>query len=288
MILNTTHRTVYRYASASVDSHNEVRLRPLTDEFQTCLSFKLTTAPAAVVSYFSEPGGVVDAFSVAAPHQELVIVGQAEVETHTTDPFEGIDLITDDWHFYDRADVRNRFAEFLAPSKYTEPTPGVAVVTKGLLVDRVGSVARFLLALNAYIHDEFDYVPGATDVHSKLVEVFDLRAGVCQDFTHVMIACCRMAGVPARYVSGYLYCGGNPALRGNQATHAWLECPMPSGRWLCLDPTNDLLANDRYVRIHVGRDYADVTPTRGVYIGGPGIGLDVSVQVERAADRCRG
>ncbi len=88
-------------------------------------------------------------------------------------------------------------------------------------------------------------------------------------------------GVPARYVSGYLYVAGVEGLRGEQATHAWVECLLPSGRWLGVDPTNDVLVNDRYIAVHSGRDYSDVTPTRGVYIGTPAKSLDVSVQVDR-------
>ena len=161
------------------------------------------------------------------------------------------------------------------------PATRVDAITSSVSNRRAGSVAQFLLGLNAYIHDAFDYVPGATHVHSRLEEILDLGAGVCQDFAHLMIACCRSAGIPARYVSGYLFCGGHPEYRGNQATHAWLECPTPDGRWLSLDPTNNLLANDRYVRVHVGRDYADATPARGVYIGAPGAGLEVAVHVDK-------
>ena len=285
MILKTTHRTAYHYTWPSVDSHNEVRLHPLTDEFQTCRAFNLSITPTAFVSHFSEPGGVVEVFSVTAPHNELVILGEAEVETLTGDPFEDVDFLTDDWAFYAREEVKERFAEFLAPSHYTQPNSGVTEMANQLLAGPRGSAAQFLLNLNSTIHDALNYVPGATDVHSKLEEILQLKAGVCQDFAHLMIACCRTAGIPARYVSGYLYCGGHPELRGNQATHAWLECPMPSGRWLAFDPTNNLLANDRYVRVHVGRDYADVTPTRGVYIGAPGAGLEVSVQVDRFETR---
>ena len=102
-----------------MDSHNEVRLRPLTDAFQTCRAFRLTTTPPALVSHFTEPGGEVDAFSVTEPHTELAIVAEAEVETFATDPFAGVDLLGDDWEFYRREDVRACFAEFLAPSHYT-------------------------------------------------------------------------------------------------------------------------------------------------------------------------
>jgi transglutaminase-like putative cysteine protease len=96
-----------------------------------------------------------------------------------------------------------------------------------------------------------------------------------------MLACVRALGIPGRYVSGYLFGGQASGVRGDQATHAWLECRLPDGRWFGLDPTNALVANDHYVRVHTGRDYADVTPTRGVYTGYRATTLDVSVHVER-------
>lgn len=264
----------------SVDSRNEVRLRPLSDEFQRCNNFRLATSPNATISSYEEPGGRVDTFVVPTAHSELSILAEAEVETLLHDPFANVDLLTYDWAFYRSEATKSRYAEFLHHSHYTQPHPGVGELTNTALALNHGSVAQFLINLNGTIHDSFRYVPGATDVHSTLGEVLDLGAGVCQDFAHLMLACCRMAEIPARYVSGYLFCGGDPALRGNQATHAWIECPLPNGKWFSLDPTNDLLANDRYVRVHVGRDYADVTPTRGVYLGAPGAGLTVTVDVE--------
>jgi transglutaminase-like putative cysteine protease len=143
------------------------------------------------------------------------------------------------------------------------------------------AVVDFLLKLSRHLFESFSYDPDVTHVHSTVDEVLELGAGVCQDFAHVMIGCCRTQGIPARYVSGYLYSQQGSDMRGNEAMHAWVECALPDGRWLALDPTNNLLANDLYVRVHVGRDYSEVAPTRGVYMGTPAQSLEVTLSVER-------
>ena len=141
------------------------------------------------------------------------------------------------------------------------------------------SAASFLLRLNEHLHGYLSYDPDATHVYSTLEDVVAACGGVCQDFAHFALACARSAGIPARYVSGYLYGGPGSYLRGESATHAWFECLLPGGRWLALDPTNNLVAGDHYIRVHVGRDYTDVSPTRGAYVGCPASKLDVSVKV---------
>ena len=148
------------------------------------------------------------------------------------------------------------------------------------------------------IHAHFEYTPGATTVDTPLPDMVAARAGVCQDFTHLMLAVCRRQGIPSRYVSGYLFTGEQAAsdqtqrlsqeaagsrersgLAGGDATHAWVECLLPNGRWYGFDPTNNLLANDSYITVHHGRDYDDVTPLRGVYKGATETTLEVSVRV---------
>ena len=148
------------------------------------------------------------------------------------------------------------------------------------------------------IHSDFAYTPGVTTVDTPLQDVVAGRAGVCQDFTHLMLAVCRRQGIPSRYVSGYLFTGEQAAsdqtqrlsqgsvagrarsgLAGGDATHAWVECLLPNERWYGFDPTNNLLANDSYITVHHGRDYDDVTPLRGVYKGASEAVLEVSVRV---------
>jgi transglutaminase-like putative cysteine protease len=233
------------------------------------------------VFHYDEPGGTVHYFGVRSAHPILEIVAEALVETHVENPFEGLNLLEADWEFYESDATRQANTEFLTESPYVTLNEEVRQIAEDVRATSNDAVADYLLRLAHWIHEALTYDPDATHVHTKLHEVLVIRAGVCQDFAHLMIACCRVLGVPARYVSGYLYVGGVDGMRGEQATHAWLECLLPNGKWLAVDPTNDLLGNDRYVAVHKGRDYSDVTPTRGVYIGTPAKSLDVAVNVDR-------
>jgi transglutaminase-like putative cysteine protease len=281
MILRAVHKTLYSYSMPSIDSHNEVRLMPLSDENQTCLGFDLKIHPRTRVLSYDEPGGTVHYFGIRAAHPTLEIAAEAEVHTLIEDPFEGVNLITPDWAWIDEPHTKQTNAEFLVESPYIAFSADLREIAARARRNSDGIIAGFILNLSEWIHKSLRYDPDATHVHSKLDEVLTLRAGVCQDFAHLMIGCCRHVGLPARYVSGYLYVGGAVELKGEQATHAWVECRLPSGRWLAVDPTNNLLVNDRYIAVHTGRDYTDVTPTRGVYVGAPATSLDVTVQVDR-------
>jgi len=275
------HETQYRYRTLSFDSHNELRLQPLTDEHQSCASFSVETDPSAPIFSLVEIGGPVHFFNVRAGHDHLNITACSEVRTSSADPFRGVNLLDDDWAFYDTDMCRQRYAEFLCPSPYAISHPRATEMAEGAKLRCAGSsVATTLIDLSRYIHEEFTYDPDVTQVHSTVAEVLELKAGVCQDFAHLMISCCRSIGIPARYVSGYLYVGAT-RMRGHGAMHAWLECPMPDGRWLAIDPTNNLLQTEQYIRVHLGRDYTDVTPTRGLYMGAPALSMDVKLSVLR-------
>jgi len=281
MILRATHKTLYSYSMPSIESHNEVRLMPLNDWTQSCIEFHLRVNPHCRVFSYEETGGTVHYFGVRSAHPILEIIAEAVVETKLENPFDGLNLIEPDWQFYQLHSTLQDNAEFLSESPYVVCNQEVQDIANGVRDSSNDTVVDYLLKLAHWIHEALTYDTDATHVHTKLHEVLEVKAGVCQDFAHLMIACCRSMGVPARYVSGYLYVGGTDGMRGEQATHAWLECWLPNGKWLAIDPTNDLLVNDRYVAVHTGRDYSDVTPTRGVYIGTPAKSLDVSVSVDR-------
>ena len=282
MILSAVHRTTYEYPISSVESHNEVRLMPLTDAFQRCLHFNLQVTPPTKIFSYEDGCGTVHHFSLRNPHRSMDIVAVATVETLLTDPFNDLNLLEPDWEFYDADSTRQGYVEFLSPTTYVPLLPEAYRIAADVRRPNT-SVVRFLLDLTNRIHSLLAYDQGATQVHTTLQEVMSLRAGVCQDFAHMAIACCRSQGIPARYVSGYLYGGPGLAMRGEQATHAWLECLLPDGRWLALDPTNNLLASDHHIRVHIGRDYSEVSPTRGVYVGAPASKLEVSVTIAAAA-----
>jgi transglutaminase-like putative cysteine protease len=285
MLLRAVHRTVYRYRTPAFDSHNELRLMPLSDACQTCEAYELVIRPGAAVHAYQEPGGTVHHFGIREPHFELEVLSQSTVETHLANPYDGLNLIEDDWNAWTSASMRQSFAEYLTESPFVSFSPAVEALARALVAElraECPAVGAFLVALSERIHALLDYQSGLTNVHTTLDEVLELKAGVCQDFAHLMLAVSRLAGIPARYVSGYLFGDGEDPMRGDHATHAWVECPLRDGSWLGIDPTNNLLANDHYIKIHTGRDYSEVTPTRGVYVGTPATSLEVQVWVERA------
>ena len=276
MLLRALHRTTYRYPFASRESHNEVRLKPLDGPFQRCLAFDLWVDPATNLFSYVEQGGTVHHFVVRTPHTALTIEAETTVETLLANPFEGLNLVERDWG--EEAILAERYPEFLAST----PRVPILDVAREIAdsVPATESVAAYAILLGERIHDLLLYDPDATHVNTPLGYVIEHRAGVCQDFAHLTLACLRAKGIPARYVSGYLY-AGSEGLRGDEATHAWVECALPGGRWLGLDPTNRCLANDHHIRVHTGRDYDEVPPTRGIYTGPLAERLEVAVRVER-------
>lgn len=299
MRLRVIHVTRYTYPTPAQDSRNEVRLMPLSDSDQTCLDFRLNTLPPARIFAYDLPTGRVHHFNIREPHEELTITAESLVVTHRHDPFAGLQLASDDGAFYTREGVRRRYIEYLTPTERVPFYPEL---------DRIAAVARrragantasFLIALTRLLHRVFTYAPGAGSSPAHLLEQ---KQGICRDFAHLMLGVCRKQGIPARYISGYLFTGrrATPAepldgdleqgrrpeegrLLSGDAMHAWIECLLPDEGWHGFDPTNNLLANDAYIKVHYGRDCGDVPPVRGVFRGPAGHSLDVAVRV--VADR---
>ena len=283
-----THRTAYTYASPVHESFNEVRLRPASDEHQTCLAFDLAIDPPATVIVFDDYyGNAVHDFSVPYLHDHLSIEATSDVVT-----FAGVDrpLSGPQRNEPDRSPpvaglagdtaFADDHAEFLFPSTYVACDETTAGLTRELLSrDSAASAYAFLREAATYIRERLDYRVGSTTVHSNVAEVLAVGSGVCQDFSHVLIDLCRHAGLPARYVSGYL---GDVA--ASEASHAWVEAFVPPYGWVGVDPTSGGPCTGRHVKIAVGRDYADVTVVRGTYRGGMFAELDVAVRSEVVGD----
>lgn len=300
MRLRVCYATRYLYPSPVTDSHNEVRLMPTNDEEQTRLQFQIVTRPPVPIFNYALPSGRVHNFNLRARHQELALTAEALVLTHRRTLFTDNDTLELDPAYYARADVMDRYAEYLAPTRRVPLLPEVDFLAEQAQQEAEGpSPGDYLRALTNAIHGGFRYLPGSTTVDTPLLDMVAARAGVCQDFTHLMLSVCRRRGIPARYVSGYLFTSERAetdeppqrlaqeasglrersGLSGGDATHAWVECLLPNDRWYGFDPTNNLLANDSYIKVHHGRDYDDVTPLRGIYKGAGEAMLEVSVRV---------
>jgi transglutaminase-like putative cysteine protease len=269
------HRTGYQYGSPARASYNEVRMTPATAGGQHLLTSRLDIRPdARPMRYVDYWGTQVHAFDIHVPHTELMVTATSVVETAgpVTAPEVG-------WDTLSSAAVRDRFAELLAPSKYAVAEDEVDTVARSLRA--AGSPAETGRAAVHWVNETLDYVRGATSVGTTSAEARGLGEGVCQDFSHLALAVLRSAGLPARYVSGYLFPGTEPVLDVPVAaeSHAWVE--FWAGEWLPLDPSNLSEVAERHVLVARGRDYADVRPLAGVYSGPAAQALGVSVELTR-------
>jgi len=280
MKLQIHHRTHHAYASPVRDSFNEARLEPVDSERQTRQSFLLRVLPSTRLShYYDFYHNCVHVIDLAAPHQELTVEATSIVETHEV-PLLPEDATPAPLSLLSACASLGECFDFLQPSTYVSLTPEAGQLARDLATGH-SDVWQVALAVARHIHAEFAYLPAVTHVHTTMQEALRLRRGVCQDFAHVMTGLCRALGIPARYVSGYLYNGPADRLKGAQATHAWVEVFLPGIGWRGLDPTNAQQANSRYVKIASGRDYGDVSPLRGTYRGTAQRKLTVEVLVTR-------
>ena len=287
------HVTEFRYDGPVSESYNEVRLRPMHDERQSCLSFRLGISPAVrSVAYRDAYGNWVHQFSLSVPHRYLRVEGDSVVLAHDPEPLTGDSGLLADLDSHKEALVEDHY-DFLAPTDYVPHPPQVRELVQAAESSSGGTLLGFIQAASDLIHHRFQYVKGATHVHSSVEDSLRLGAGVCQDFAHLFLAVVRMRGVPGRYISGYLVptpaaAAGKQSVEevvGGQASHAWAEAYLPAaGGWVALDPTLGKPVGQRHIRVAWGRDYGDVAPVRGVYKGHAGQRLSVNVRVRPALD----
>ena len=295
------HSTEFIYDGPVYESYNEVRLRPMHDDQQSCLSFRLVTQPASRGSSYKDGyGNWIHQFNLLPHHRRLRIEAESVVLVHEAPaPEPGAMSLSE----FDAAcpDLLDEHFDWIAPSAYVPYLPALAEISKAAEQSCDGTVAGFAQAASDFVHNNFVYMKGATHVHSSVQDSLALRAGVCQDFAHVLIGALRMRGLPARYVSGYLVSGSaGPGAKqeeviGGQASHAWVEAFLPGSGWIGIDPTLGKPIELRHIRVAYGRDYGDVPPVRGVYKGRAGQSLSVDVRfrpeldeagLEQIAERC--
>lgn len=277
--LAVRHRTVFQYAGPVRNSVNTLHLEPRDFRFQKTLSAFIKVIPTTRLRRFDDLfGNVTHHFEIGGEHSKLEIESMVKVRN--------LPLSISDRGYgegaeaYDDPSIRERCGQYLLESRWVSLKPEIWKQALDLTIAET-AVFEKAAAIMRWIENEFTYEPGTTDVETHLEQAFALRKGVCQDFTHVMIGMCRTIGLPARYASGYILTGGRESLVGAQASHAWCEVYLPETGWIGFDPTNAVLADQRYVKIAVGRDYGDVAPIHGSYLGGAGCRMEVEVSVER-------
>lgn len=275
-LLSVRHHTGYRYAGPVFSSYNEARVTPRSDPRQRVLDATVEVSPAAslyrYVDYF---GSVVTAFDVHAAHSELTVTASCVVETAPPGDADA----AEPWSVLADPDTVDELGEYLTQTPRTTPDGELLAVADQVRAAATPDDGARLAA--GWTHGRLAYVTGSTSVHTNAVQALGEGRGVCQDFAHVTIALLRSAGVPARYVSGYLHPAPGAAV-GETVTgesHAWVE--WWAGGWRAYDPTNDAVPGPGHVVVARGRDYDDVTPLRGIYHGGDAQSQGVTVEVTR-------
>jgi transglutaminase-like putative cysteine protease len=280
MHLRVHHRTSFTYAGKAHDSFNEVRLRPFDDDTQRCHEFKLCLTPSVTARHYGDfYGNTVHHFEVPDDHRKLIIEAVSTVETTPMSarpavprvPIEELESSTE----------REMLTEFYNASHYVPLEVELWREAQDALAEGRSDVWGDVRRLGSHIYRRFAYRPKSTGVNTKATDALKLRMGVCQDFAHVHLGLCRSMGIPARYVSGYFF-NTTRRPREIEASHAWTEAWVPGHGWVAFDPTHDRVADERYVKIAVGRDYADIRPVNGTYRGAPTRSLKVDVSVREA------
>lgn len=275
MKIAVTHVTRLDFADEVSETVMDAHLGPRDDADQRVERFTLRVEPAGHVRRYEDGfGNTAHLLTSTRPHAFLQVSAESEVVTYMADPFQPaarpprpLDAMT----LFDglaasplvpRLSILEAMAE---PFRPADPTDAFQAV----------------LSMSEMIYREFAYRQNVTDVTTSIEQIIDGRQGVCQDFTHLLVGLCRALEIPARYASGYIVVRGqtdSPApSRGDGASHAWVEAFSPTHGWRGFDPTNNLVANEHYVKIAIGRDYSDVPPTRGTYHGGGADQLSVAV-----------
>ena len=266
MKLQIEHETTFVYSQPVREGIGEARLRPRDEGWQQVHSFHLTIDPPTPHSTVNDRfGNTIHCYSVLPPHQRLVLTATSVVETSAAPLIAAPPLMPFQLH------------DFTAASPYVPCTEDLLAFTRDHAPDS-DAAETTALALMGAIYQSCAYEPGSTDISTTADAVLAGRRGVCQDFAHLLIALCRGSGLPARYVSGYLY---DPVKCADaiQASHAWTEVFLDGQGWLGLDPTHNRVTGLCYTRIAVGRDYADAAPVRGIYQGRAQESLAVRVRM---------
>ena len=276
------HVSRYLYSSPVRQCVLSLCLKPRDDAGQRLLSFDVATDPPALLNSETDFfGNTKHVLTIHQEHQGLEITSRSTVERTRATALPG-PLGAGAWEKIRSWTESSGYWDFTHPSAFARPSSALTAFVDELDIEAEGDPLEALLSLSDTLYRSFQYVPGSTSAVSPIEHILESRQGVCQDYAHVMIAIARSWEVPARYVSGYLYVDGQAGEEAPQtATHAWVECRLPDLGWIGFDPTNRCMADERYVRIATGRDYQDVSPIRGVFVGGGEVRLTVDVRVRK-------
>jgi transglutaminase-like putative cysteine protease len=271
------HITRYQYENSVRDSANQIMLYPVQDPFQSVLQHTIhVTGNPMIELHIDIFGNDVGTFTQVHPHRELVIDSYLLVNTKPRA------IPTDDqpaavqWQALESLRHHIDFIDFLKKDRFEGADEILALVAQELQTGH--TPLQSAQYFSQYIYQNFEYRKGITTIETTPDEIWKLKSGVCQDFAHLLSIVLRFLNIPARYISGYI-CPKENGMRGEGATHAWVEAYIPFYGWLGLDPTNDCLVNETHVKLAAGKNFSDCSPVKGTYRGTSGHSLDVTVNV---------
>ena len=271
------HVTKYSYEAPVRESANQIILFPIKDDYQEVMKQELHITGDPDVDIFRDYyGNEIGTFMHTEPHNELIIDSKVEVITLTRSLPKDDVAHEDQWDYLKQLRRQVPYIDFLTQGQFNALQEVLTVVKEQQC--SVCTPLESAKKITEYVYTHFKYIKGITSVETTLDEVWKLKAGVCQDFAHILLVILRMIDIPARYVSGYI-CPNKNGMRGEGATHAWVEAFIPFYGWLGLDPTNNCLANGMHVRLAVGRNFTDCSPVKGTYKGISEHVLEVGVSV---------
>lgn len=281
MTYRATHVTRHIYEEPVAQSVNELRLTPRDYGRQHVREFEVQVEPEPALWRTRKDwfGNEVTTFSIFEPHDRFTVTARSIVDVEparvgvlpTLRWEEARDILS-----AGTDDAALEASEYIYDSPFIAATPDLAAFAKPVF-EKGRPLVEALEDLSRKIHRDFEYAPKSTSIDMPLAEVLKNRRGVCQDFSHVMIGTLRSLRLAARYVSGYLRSGAN--YQGAEASHAWVAAFVPGAGWMHFDPTNDMVPSDGHVTLAWGRDYGDVTPVKGVTLGGGAQLVEVAVRV---------
>ena len=271
------HLTTYKYSNNVTESNNKIHLYPYNDLNQQIVNHKITVSGnPAISTYIDDYNNRVGSFNYLPPHNFLSILSEAEINKNRIVMPEDTMDIKSQWSFLYQLKHSIDYLPFLEIEFFSKINEAKKIVNT--LKSENTSPYRLANNLCEFINKEFKYKKGVTNIYTKIQEVWISKAGVCQDFTNILIQLCRIASIPCRYVSGYGFAPGR--LRGASATQAWAEIYLPYYGWIGLDPTNNCIADIYHIKLCVGRNYNDCSPVKGVYKGNETQIMDVKVELD--------
>ncbi len=277
------HITRYTYAKPVVDGANQIMLYPVQDAFQEVQKHELSiTANPLVEPFLDYFGNQIGVFTIVKPHSELYIQSLIEIITHPVTFPEDTASAESQWAHLGIVREEFPYTDLLKQPDFIAKAD--LLVELRQVITPMDTPMAIAQRLSTYIYQNFEYQKGITSIETDVDEIWRLKAGVCQDFAHILLVMLRMNNIPARYVSGYI-CPKNGDMRGEGATHAWVDVYIPFYGWLGVDPTNNCLVSDRHVRLAVGRNFSDCTPVKGTYKGSGAHKLEVSVKIENGVPK---